>query len=848
MATELFTVVALPHSVAAGAEYHVSLFVSPRLTPDAAEGELQEFSHFPHWAKVLEGDATVELFDQIGPIAVQPSLGPLDRNLWDAIFPPDTPVRAPRDLDFSERHWRTFRAGEIHDAAKLLHVVAMFSDPTSPPLPSIHPLGRLMGQLGVGSTHRREYDESEITRAFDRLIGETGEPGVSIPLPELESMVENQDNPLLRLAMQIHRARRFYERPESKREYHERPVDGATAAPLPRPEPDFHERCSLVGDHPALQRRLGLVLDLVADDPDRLEDSQWLSARVVPQGDEAACRTTRTRCQTAGDDLVTVPRSEEWAGERLRLGDPDRFALLDVDPDGTALKLDRFLWTIPRLMAIEQNGDPIHAAPTALRSLGFTVVRHKKAVETQDRLERQSSLVSALAGADQPLLDTEDVTQGLRVEVWDDTAKAWFTLHARRIDAEVVDEGEVVSDLPEEGFIQGTTATETPEVEDSPVHVHESVFGWEGWSLNAARPGKRVRHENGDEIVEDQDADPDPVTPLIVTSEVEPGTLPRLRYGRSYAFRAWAVNLAGSSRSHGLGPLPAPAAPAVAAVSAALTTATARLPGELLIPTLRSETAAGILRRRFTVVEEPEAVSAAELPLLSEPHIERVVLGRLRARRAETLTRARARPEAAVDRASLVARAFSDAVLDEAEPFIADTALRDPELLARAIVPTRVEGFAAPQLLDLITPLRPFLRWEPVLPPALVTRHRFSSGESLRQLVIRSGVTQDLDTLEITVEEPAAYAAAHAAFGYRATSDRHLAPPKTSQSEAEVHGAFDEAIGSNDPADHAKLLAVALRESGTLFDVDVPRLNDPSQRDPQLGIDLVADPTVPPST
>ena len=37
MATELFSVVALPHSVADGADYHVSLFVSPRLTPDVAE-------------------------------------------------------------------------------------------------------------------------------------------------------------------------------------------------------------------------------------------------------------------------------------------------------------------------------------------------------------------------------------------------------------------------------------------------------------------------------------------------------------------------------------------------------------------------------------------------------------------------------------------------------------------------------------------------------------------------------------------------------------------------------------------------------------------------------------------
>ncbi len=848
MATERFTLVALPQSVGAGARFHVSVFVSPRLVPDAAEGELRDFRHFPHWAALLQNDATIELFDQMGPIPVQPLLGPLSPDVWDAMFPPDTPVRAPQDIDFGNRHWRTFRAAEIHDAAKLLHLVAMFSDATSPPRPSVHPLSRLMGQLGVTSTHRRKYDESDNTSRLDLAIGETGDPAeVAIRLSALEARIDAEENPLTRLAMQLHRARRFYERPESKLEYHERPVAGAIRPRPPRPGPDFHERCSLVGDHPSVQRRLGLVLDLVADDPDRLRDSQWLSARIVPQGDAAACRTTRTRCQTVGDDLVTISRSRDWSEERLRLGDPDHFALLDMDPDGTALKLDRFLWTIPRLLAIEENGDPIHAAPTALRSLGFTVVRHRKAVETQDRLARQRALETAVAGGDPPLLDTEDVTQGLRVEVWDDTAKAWFTLHARRINAEVLGHGAVVEDLLDEGFIQGTTATETLDVENSPVHVHESVFGWEGWSLSAARPGKRVRHADGEEIVEEQAADPDPVTPLVVTSRVEPGTLPRLRYGRAYAFRAWAVNLAGSSRGHAIGPAPEPMAPAVAAVSAALTTIAAPVPGASLIPTLRSETAAGILRRRFIVVEGPEEVTPAELPLLPDPQIERLLLARLRTRRAEPVIRARRRPGITADRASLVARAFGDAVVNEAEPFITDTAVLDPGALARAALPG-VGGIAAPQLLDVITQLRPFLRWDPVQPPAVVARHRLTSGESLRQLVIRSGVTQDLETLEITVEPPDVYAAAHGALGYRGTSERHLVPPKTSQSEAELHGAFDDAIGSNDPADHVALLAVALRESGTLFDVDVPRLDDPSQRDPQPGISLVADPTVPAKT
>ncbi|MEJ7721655.1 MAG: hypothetical protein WKF58_15020 [Ilumatobacteraceae bacterium] len=73
----------------------------------------------------------------------------------------------------------------------------------------------------------------------------------------------------------------------------------------------------------------------------------------------------------------------------------------------------------------------------------------------------------------------------------------------------------------------------------------------------------------------------------------------------------------------------------------------------------------------------------------------------------------------------------------------------------------------------------------------------------------------------------AAVAATHPEIVYRATCERHLAPPKTSQPDAEVHGCFDEAIGSSDPDDHQAMLLVALREAGTFFDRSIPSLTDP---------------------
>ena len=132
MATEIFTVVALPHSVAADADFHVSLFISPRLTPDARRRRAAAASrYFPHWAALLEDDTTVELFDQIGPIESSRSSTAVDPDLWDAVFPPTTPVerRASRLLRAALAHLP--RRRRCTTAAKAVHL-ARCSTPTRP--------------------------------------------------------------------------------------------------------------------------------------------------------------------------------------------------------------------------------------------------------------------------------------------------------------------------------------------------------------------------------------------------------------------------------------------------------------------------------------------------------------------------------------------------------------------------------------------------------------------------------------------------------------------------------------------------------------------------------------------
>ena len=140
MASETFSVCALPHSCAAGAEFHVSLFVAPKLTPDVEWDELRSFTYFPHWAAGVKKDATIELFDQNGPIAATPLLAAVRPAVWDAAFPPETPVKGPVPPDWAQRRWRTFDARTVHDFGKAVHLATMYAAPTSPPAPADHPL------------------------------------------------------------------------------------------------------------------------------------------------------------------------------------------------------------------------------------------------------------------------------------------------------------------------------------------------------------------------------------------------------------------------------------------------------------------------------------------------------------------------------------------------------------------------------------------------------------------------------------------------------------------------------------------------------------------------------------
>ncbi|WP_382306019.1 hypothetical protein [Herbiconiux sp. UC225_62] len=731
MPSETFIATALPHSAAdaPASGFHVSLFVTPRLVPDVAGEPLGDFGAFARWGDLLGGgEIAVTLVDQDGPIecALMPNW---DATLWARVFPPDLPVESNDPPDWSAREWASFPAASLAEASKSIVVASTLAGPSLPPAPSRHPLFEplrdVLRQLGVPFVEESEYsrtappvNEPGITDALARRRGDNPS------LAGVEWQTDEQGGPVYStdwvhaLVADAYKARRFYEDDRS-------PAAGAPPEPepLPVPGPEFHRRVGFAGDHPELLRRLGLVLDLRVADPGRLTGSQWLAAVVAVGGDESLSRSPRTLVRMLDDrSLIAVPdpaRSGEWSDGRSALGNPEAFALMTVDPDGSALKTERFVMALPRMARLERNGDDVTAAPPALRATGFAVARLRQDDKSATQAERQRALAADLDAnpdvATAPTVGATDVTRGYRVEALDLTTGRWHSLHSRRTTLRLDDAvaGELVlDDVPLEGFTQGTAARQNSDAPDATLHVHETVFGWDGWSLSAPRPGRWLRDELSRDadgrytVDESLDASTPPPAqappdPFRFTHRVEPGSLPRLRFGREYAFRAWGVDLAGNTREHVL----------------------------------------------------------------------------------------------------------DDWSADPRGPF-------DP-------------GIADPESLRSLTPPAPFLRWDPVPPPAIVPEKPYTEGESLRVVVLRSAVTQDRATGEVTVHDPVVPASA-----------RHLAPPKTSQLQSELHAKFDEALDTTGPGAagaRARMLAWSLRESGSFFDDAVADASDPAAPPHPLG-------------
>jgi hypothetical protein len=582
----------LPNGLTPDGMLAASVYVAPRLRCDAP-ATLADFPDFADWPAQVSEDLLIERDD--GATSRPRSISVLaTRGLWPALLPPTTPVRAFAFGDFADRPLVSYPVGEVlghlrerwarlaHEARDELPVTNRNAAPIGPP-----PAG---GELPAFTL--AEHFE-ELRAATNRGIFEGVDDGeqlsarlrdqIDAAAAQARAQRQRHDpspQPLIRpfgaggspqeaaYALACFHARPVREQPKPF------PADREQARAELAQQLDFHHHLSALGSHPALLRRLGLVIDLVLDPgfvpstadgdaPTRLRLRLARDSAFPPRAADPAAATWNadvtpwTMCRLTEVEgaafFSAVERSArlDFAHGFLRM-DPASWTQVAVDVDGLALKGLSMAATLQRQEVQEQRPveEPERDGVPAARSGGVALVRSERAQVLHEDFEQARRNDDALEQDpdDPPALAAEDLVRGYRVDVCENGT--WRSLHHRRVRYDPARDPAEAIEVEDEGSVELSLAAEAdrpgaPADPDRPLYAHEALVTWDGWGLSAPRPGRAVAQEPA---VPPAGTDLDGMQLGIAVAAL-PGSLPRLRFEGRYRMRARTVDLAGNAHS-----------------------------------------------------------------------------------------------------------------------------------------------------------------------------------------------------------------------------------------------------------------------------------------------------------
>jgi hypothetical protein len=553
---------ALPNGFDEEGRLLVSVHVAPRLTTDDGttdQRSLGEFDAFQDWpARLADIHFDLDFDGQVlGGIPLQEP----DSTLWRILFPDGMAVTPHRFTDHAKRNIHVF---PVRDVLAFLESTYAALSAAGPDLPSIDdPGGPLIAFGPLGGLSVKVGDSNsfweEIGRAHEKAGGleEADLPDGKVVYESIASPGLPADQQAAQNAM--FQALRFYYRPGSQRP--DFPPDYVEPPPEV-PSFDFHEIVSLLADHPALLRRLGLIIDLAVDLPEPVGHLDPTGVvRVMPHGalPEEPARNPGTHYELDDRWFGARPEYEHLLKSGLVNLTPEFWDMLQVDVDGGALQAVQFGDTLASLRdpATRNEETPADTGAPALRSAGLAMARAGRGEALLgDLLDRR---VDNKAVETHHPVDfyAEDLVRGYRLDIWDQDAPSgqrWFSLHERVTDHVVDGLSEPLDPVEDEGFVKATSASSEREDHPAPsddLYLHETVVAWDGWSLAAPRPGKRIvepgEGDNGTSVAA-YDPSVGQVLPIVSNVRVAKGTLPRLRVGHTYRMRIRTVDLCGNSR------------------------------------------------------------------------------------------------------------------------------------------------------------------------------------------------------------------------------------------------------------------------------------------------------------
>lgn len=547
----------------------VTAFITPRLDAGGGQVPLDDYPVFADWgsaSQTLRLALEVEAPGFVGTLELEPdpaSPGP-DAALWRALFQ-RVLVGDGHFQDLSGDTIASFPSAAVAELIRTTYATVAETSPTAlPPATS----GPLAGLHHVGRHQLRER-ESGVTHPTAQLPNASPPPGSAPGTPGRYVDRGGLEPPTSAAGsvQTIEEATRFYDRPGAADPLGRDVVPDRPA----RPDLEFHAFVSALADYPELLRHLGLALDFWIVDGEQIpEGTGRIRFRPVDfPVDWIAREEARpwTWFQQNERRFIALPleREEELVDGSLRLEAERFFHVEQIDLDGAALKIANTARTVvatSEVVTASPGSDTVAASMTpdaeslpALRGAGFTLYRQRRAQKIVDGWDVAARREEQRRNGGPLELWAEDVTRGYRIDVAEESdPDAWRSLHGRtgsyalRTDTpgERLPLPVIAPISPDEGYLKAASVSRNAAERDV-AYLHEAVAGWEGWSLAAPRPGNRIGLL-GVEHPEDPTTEPAGFAmPLEVTFRPTRGSLPRLRFGRSYRMRARLVDMAGRS-------------------------------------------------------------------------------------------------------------------------------------------------------------------------------------------------------------------------------------------------------------------------------------------------------------
>jgi hypothetical protein len=538
----------LPKGIRSG-RIHLSVYARPRLSDGAT---LADFDAWKVWP-----NTDVKFFVTLGDgaeVAAQPE-GPARRpDLWQKLFPTTTPVDAPdaagvQALAASVPKVRSAPTGAVRSFVKRQYQLAGAFFATNPPTSS----GYYQPQEGRAednglpfarlSLNRVALDPDEKAKIRQLIRTRLDSDGYF-----LGGELTDPDTQYTYSAAQVNflLVEQFHARSRANNHAESGPAPKARVLAAPADQLDFHSVVGHLTAYPELLRLLGLVRDISIPLPaDLPADPVAVQVRADWTGAGATNEYTATLCQIGPDRCVAAPGPDAPVSDGLLKLDDPIFQLVEIDADAIANKLIGFGRSVNHAYDNSSGrARNLPMPPPSTEATGLALHRTDKAKVLYQALGKAAGIqaklgTKALAAT---TLHAEDVLRGYRLDVWDDETEEWHSLCLRSGSYTFDD---VTIKINDEGLIE---SAHTEQSNDDTIYLHESMARWIGYSLVAPRPGKATAGDDDAELV-GPDTEPDDRFTLKTSFTAAKGSLPKLRYGRTYRLRARTVDLAGNGRT-----------------------------------------------------------------------------------------------------------------------------------------------------------------------------------------------------------------------------------------------------------------------------------------------------------